>query len=363
LWIRQKIYSSVGFLRNSEAPRPVPFFLGGGGAFTTGQATQHAPQKTTGLPLAGPDQARSLRLSPSRQPLCSLLSTASRQSTRPTTHDVPRPTSPPYPAPQLLSAISRWSKLSYPSSRGQSKRHCFFFGCGWAYALYTTPSKDERTSAASTSTSTPLRPTLGLRPEAARPALMGGRAAHTVESKALVRIGAAMGQAAQLPPPQKTRTSQPLHFFGRGCYYGRPSRAAPPPQNTRTIAFWGRLSPMQASGHFRTAFVLCRRRRCTGPPFIPSTVPSAFHHWLWCSCACVGAAAAGVLSGAWCVFAVAPRRASSGHALHVCVTGHWGDQPLCSAPACDGANSIWPGGLGRQAAWERCCENSRQCSI
>jgi hypothetical protein len=31
-------------------------FFFGGGAFTTGQAAQRAPQKTTGLPLAGPDQ-------------------------------------------------------------------------------------------------------------------------------------------------------------------------------------------------------------------------------------------------------------------------------------------------------------------
>jgi hypothetical protein len=45
-------------------PREVPFL---GGAFTTGQAAQRAPPKTTGLPLAGPDQARSLRLSPSRE--------------------------------------------------------------------------------------------------------------------------------------------------------------------------------------------------------------------------------------------------------------------------------------------------------
>jgi hypothetical protein len=45
-------------------PREVPFL---GGAFTTGQAVQRAPPKTTGLPLAGPDQARSLRLSPSRE--------------------------------------------------------------------------------------------------------------------------------------------------------------------------------------------------------------------------------------------------------------------------------------------------------
>jgi hypothetical protein len=36
---------------------------------------------------------------------------------------------------------------------------------------------------------------------------------------------------------------------------------------------------------------------------------------------CVGAAAAGVLGGAWHGFAVAPRRTSSGHAVHVCATG------------------------------------------
>jgi hypothetical protein len=40
------------------------FFLGG--AFTTREAAQRAPQKPTGLPLAGPDQARSLRISPRR---------------------------------------------------------------------------------------------------------------------------------------------------------------------------------------------------------------------------------------------------------------------------------------------------------
>jgi hypothetical protein len=44
------------------------FYLGG--AFTTGQAAQRAPQKPTGLPLAGRDQARSLRLSPSRSAAC-----------------------------------------------------------------------------------------------------------------------------------------------------------------------------------------------------------------------------------------------------------------------------------------------------
>jgi hypothetical protein len=37
--------------------------------------------------------------------------------------------------------------------------------------------------------------------------------------------------------------------------------------------------------------------------------------------ACVGAAAAGVLGGAWYGFVVAPRRTSSGHAIHVCATG------------------------------------------
>jgi hypothetical protein len=57
---------------------------------TTGQAAQRAPQKTTGLPLAGPDQARSLRLSPSR-------STACRRDPR--RHRG-------YPAPQLLSPPS-----------------------------------------------------------------------------------------------------------------------------------------------------------------------------------------------------------------------------------------------------------------
>jgi hypothetical protein len=58
------------------------FFCGGGlyiyyasGAFTTVlslQAKQRSarPPKATGLPLAGPDQARSLRLSPSRSTAC-----------------------------------------------------------------------------------------------------------------------------------------------------------------------------------------------------------------------------------------------------------------------------------------------------
>jgi hypothetical protein len=36
---------------------------------------------------------------------------------------------------------------------------------------------------------------------------------------------------------------------------------------------------------------------------------------------CVGAAAAGVLGGAWRGFAVAPRRTSSDHGIHVCATG------------------------------------------
>jgi hypothetical protein len=55
------MYSEVGSRRES------PFFLFLGGAFAIGQAAQRAHQKnTTDLPLAGPDQAQSLRLSPSR---------------------------------------------------------------------------------------------------------------------------------------------------------------------------------------------------------------------------------------------------------------------------------------------------------
>jgi hypothetical protein len=49
--------------------RTLGYFFGGG-ASTTGQAVQRAPPKNTGLPLAGPDQARSLRLSPSRSTAC-----------------------------------------------------------------------------------------------------------------------------------------------------------------------------------------------------------------------------------------------------------------------------------------------------
>jgi hypothetical protein len=44
----------------------------------------------------------------------------------------------------------------------------------------------------------------------------------------------------------------------------------------------------------------------------------------------VGAAAAGVLSGIWYGFAVAPRLTSSGHAVHVGATG--AAAPLCSTP-------------------------------
>jgi hypothetical protein len=89
------------------------------------------------------------------------------------------------------------------------------------------------------------------------------------------------------------------------------------------IAFWGHLSIClcRRGGHSRTAFVLCRRRRCTGPPFLPSAVPSAFRHWLWCS-SCVWMRLQPVcLVAAWYGFAVAPRRTSSDHALHVCATG------------------------------------------
>jgi hypothetical protein len=68
--------------------------FGGGGAFTIGHPAPPPPppKKNTDLPLAGPDQARSLRLSPSRS-----LSTAGRRDPR---------TSPPYPAPSTPAAIS-----------------------------------------------------------------------------------------------------------------------------------------------------------------------------------------------------------------------------------------------------------------
>jgi hypothetical protein len=75
---------------------------------------------------------------------------------------------------------------------------------------------------------------------------------------------------------------------------------------------------MQASA------IPARHLCCTGPPFVPSAVPSwlpsAFRQRPWCSCVW-GAAADGVLSGAWYGFAVAPRCTSSGHAIHVCATG------------------------------------------
>jgi hypothetical protein len=69
---------------------------------------------------------------------------------------------------------------------------------------------------------------------------------------------------------------------------------------------------------------LCRRRRRTHPPArpfsraqcpvgYPDLPPQAS------VLVCVGAAAAGALGGAWYGFAVASRRTSSGHAVHVCL--------------------------------------------
>jgi hypothetical protein len=79
---------------------------------------------------------------------------------------------------------------------------------------------------------------------------------------------------------------------------------------------------------------------------------------------CVGAAAAGVLSGTWYGFAVAPRGTSSGHARHVCATGAVAS---CAPRRCalgQTRSGLAPGGLGRRAATqERCGENSRQCFI
>jgi hypothetical protein len=79
--------------------------------------------------------------------------------------------------------------------------------------------------------------------------------------------------------------------------------------------------------HFRTAFVLCRRRAAAlhRPALRPehraqSKVPSVFRHWLWCSCVWVRLQPV-CLVAAWYGFAVAPRRTSSGHALHGCATG------------------------------------------
>jgi hypothetical protein len=73
--------------------------------------------------------------------------------------------------------------------------------------------------------------------------------------------------------------------------------------------------------------VLCRRRRCTGPPFVPASGEHSAQLATQCLSpkalvlVCLGAAAAGVLSGAWYGFAVPPRRTSSGHAIQVCGTG------------------------------------------
>jgi hypothetical protein len=109
------------------------------------------------------------------------------------------------------------------------------------------------------------------------------------------------------------------------------------------------------------------------PPAGPSSRPSTVPSWLVaypvstatgtgrCSWrVCVGAAAAGVLSGACRYgFAVAPRRTSSGHARS-CLC-HWGGRHLCSAPVCDGPS--WPGGLVRRAAYERGAVRRKQPAV
>jgi hypothetical protein len=75
-----------------------------------------------------------------------------------------------------------------------------------------------------------------------------------------------------------------------------------------------------------------------------------------------GAAAAGVLRGAWYGFAVAPRRTSSGHALHVCATG-----AIASCAPGRFALGQTRSGLGvwvaSPATWERCFESSRYFTI
>ena len=112
----------------------------------------------------------------------------------------------------------------------------------------------------------------------------------------------------------------------------------------------------QAGGQPHAAFfAMCRRRRRTHPPARPSyraqcPVPS----WLLprsratgsraprSVLVCVGAAAAGVLGGAWYGFAVAPRRTSSDHAIHVCATGAVGT--YCAPRRCvGGPQAAWPG--------------------
>jgi hypothetical protein len=55
------------FARPGEATAEFFVLLG---AIPSGEAAQRAPPKTTGLPLAGPDQARSLRPPPSRSTAC-----------------------------------------------------------------------------------------------------------------------------------------------------------------------------------------------------------------------------------------------------------------------------------------------------
>jgi hypothetical protein len=108
--------------------------------------------------------------------------------------------------------------------------------------------------------------------------------------------------------------------------------------------------------HFRAAHAVFLLRRpcpaslcaCCLPPLAPVLV-------------CVGAAvqpvclvAPGTDCGSALSYEQRPR------ASCLC---HWGDRLLYSAPVRAGPNPIWPGGLGRQAAWEQRCKNGRQCCI
>jgi hypothetical protein len=65
---------------------------------------------------------------------------------------------------------------------------------------------------------------------------------------------------------------------------------------------------------------------------------------------CVGAAAAGVLSGSWYGFTVAPRRTSSGHAIHVCATGA---AASCARSGPSAGRTPWVGAarLGSSSLW------------
>jgi hypothetical protein len=79
------------------------FCFGRGCYYRPSTAAPPPPPPNTELPLAGPDQARSLRLSPSRSIYC-------RSSTR--------PTSPPYPAP--LACDPHLASAAVPAARRDS---------------------------------------------------------------------------------------------------------------------------------------------------------------------------------------------------------------------------------------------------